>query len=113
MERANRIAELREQAQLSQEELAEKAGTTHATIGRLENGKMYLSSKWVWPIAKALKCHPGELFAPLPNPVADPKLAAVFEHARRLSVAELERWLNVGLAMVPAPKKRPRQRRAS
>lgn len=82
----NRIAEIREAAGLTQEQLAEMCGTTGNTISRLETGKTKLSQEWMITIAKALKVRPADLIDNVavaeadgedvePAP-ADPNLAA-------------------------------------
>ena len=61
MQKTTRLRELRDRASLSQEELAEKAGVSRATIADLEAGK-----RTAWPqtrrkIAEALGVAPHEL----------------------------------------------------
>ncbi|MFT6556249.1 MAG: transcriptional regulator with XRE-family HTH domain [Sneathiella sp.] len=51
----------RKELGLTQEWVAECVGTTHATIQRLENGKIPLSSKWAIALSKCLKTHPANL----------------------------------------------------
>lgn len=50
----SRIREIRKQKGLTLQEVAERAGTTAQTIGRLETGMRTLSLNWVNRIAKAL-----------------------------------------------------------
>lgn len=53
---------LREEAKLSQEELAEIVGTRQATISRLErNLTQRVDLPLIDALCKALKCKPGEL----------------------------------------------------
>lgn len=61
----NRIAELRESAGLSRIELAEMLGVTPQQIGYLEKGQRKLTVPWMNKIAKALKCDPADLLAPV------------------------------------------------
>lgn len=58
---ANRIRHLREERALTQEQLAEKTGTTNQQIGRLENRERRLTWDWMQRIAAALECHPMDL----------------------------------------------------
>lgn len=64
---ANRLKTLRQKRRLTQEQLAARIGTTHSTIQRLENSKRRLTSHWVYKLADALQCHPGELFREVPT----------------------------------------------
>jgi len=57
----NRIKELREANNLSQDDLGEKAGTTGQQIGRLEKGKRKLTQEWMSRLAPHLKVTPDEL----------------------------------------------------
>jgi DNA-binding XRE family transcriptional regulator len=49
-----RVRQLREQADLSQEQLARKAKIGRVTLSRIENGKLYAQTKTLEKIAKAL-----------------------------------------------------------
>lgn len=55
----NKLRLWREYRKLTQEQLAEKIGTTAAVISLLESGKRRLSLKWLLKIAPALKTTPG------------------------------------------------------
>lgn len=59
----NRIKEIREAAGLTQEELAEKVGTTGNHIWRLESGGTKLTHEWMTRLAEALACTPADLIA--------------------------------------------------
>lgn len=63
---ANHLRAWREHRRLTQEELAEKVGTTGAVISLLESGGRGLSDKWLRRLAPALGTRPGFLmeFAP-------------------------------------------------
>ncbi|HMN15693.1 MAG TPA: helix-turn-helix domain-containing protein, partial [Bellilinea sp.] len=50
----NRIAELREKRGLTQDQLAQRVGTTNQTISRLERGIRRLNDVWIRGIADAL-----------------------------------------------------------
>lgn len=57
----NHLRAWREYRGLSQEELAEKAGTSHQVIGYLERGRTQLSAKWLRTLAPVLDTTPGML----------------------------------------------------
>ncbi len=59
----SRIREIRKQKGLTLQDVAEKAGTTAQTIGRLETGMRTLSLKWLSRIAKALEEDPASLLS--------------------------------------------------
>lgn len=52
----------RDERQLTQEQLAERAETTHGTISRLESGVIKLTQKMALRLARALEIGPGDLF---------------------------------------------------
>jgi len=57
----NYLRQWREKAGLSQDELAERVGTTKSVISLLENEKRPLSSKWLRKLAEALGTTPGRI----------------------------------------------------
>lgn len=63
----NHVRAWRQFRHLTQEELAEAAGCSTATIGHIETGARRLSDKWAHPIAKALNTSPGYLLDHDPN----------------------------------------------
>lgn len=89
----NRLLELRKTRRMSQNRLAELAGTTHTTISRLERGEIDLGSYWVLTFARLLEVHPGELFRPLP-PAA--------ELAARVPPSARETWMRLGEELAKA-----------
>ncbi|MEM4284381.1 MAG: helix-turn-helix transcriptional regulator [Candidatus Caldarchaeum sp.] len=56
-----RIRRLREQAGLSQEQLARKANIGRITLSRIENGKLYACTRTLEKIARALRVEVGDL----------------------------------------------------
>jgi transcriptional regulator with XRE-family HTH domain len=66
----NYLRAWREKAGLTQEELADKAGTTKAVISLLENEKRPLSSKWLRKFAEALGTTPGRILDVDPDEVS-------------------------------------------
>ncbi len=67
---SNRIREIRLSRGLSQDELAERAGTTKAQISKLENSLRRLTEDWMQRIAKGLDCRPSELLEEFPAPLS-------------------------------------------
>lgn len=63
----NYLQQWREYCGFTQEELAEKVGTTKSVISLLENEKRPLSSKWLRRLADALKTTPGRILDVDPN----------------------------------------------
>jgi transcriptional regulator with XRE-family HTH domain len=60
----NRIAELRRASGLTLSELATKAGTTPATISKLERSEIKLSVEWMEKLAPLFRVKPAELVWP-------------------------------------------------
>jgi len=83
----NRIREIRERLYLTQEQLAERVGTTAQQISRLEKGQRGLDVPWMLKIAAAL----GERPAALIDQVADSTSGLPSE--RKLAQNEEELWL--------------------
>lgn len=59
----SRIREIRKERGLTLQDVADRAGTTAQTIGRLETGTRTLSLKWVNRISKALEVEGATLLA--------------------------------------------------
>lgn len=57
----NYLRKWREHAGMSQDELAEQAGTTKSVISLLENGHRRMSDKWLRLLAPILGTQPGHL----------------------------------------------------
>lgn len=57
----NRLKDLRVSRGLSQEQLAERLGTTHATISRMESLVQRLSDRWLRKLAVVLQATPGQI----------------------------------------------------
>ena len=96
----NRIKELRQARDLSQEGLARECHTTHATIGKLEKGDMELTLNWMRRIAAALDCKPVDLLAE--DDLAyklGPEEMTVLEIFNRLNGAGRRRFLKVAAAL--------------
>lgn len=65
----NHLKAWREWAKLSQDELAERVGTTKSVISLLENGRRGLSDKWLRKFAEALDTTPGHILDLDPNEI--------------------------------------------
>lgn len=63
----NRIKEHRLRLGLSQEQVADRAGTTRATIMKLEKGQMNLTTSWMNRLGKALHCEPMQIMGETPK----------------------------------------------
>jgi transcriptional regulator with XRE-family HTH domain len=70
----NRIAELRRASGLTLSQLATKAGTTSATISKLERSEIKLSVEWMDKLAPLLRVKPADLVWPedVPNDQKNP-----------------------------------------
>lgn len=67
----NRIKYLREKRGLKLAQLAELVGTSHATIQRLETGKMKLTQEWADRISRAMDVQLPEVFGEIVPAVVD------------------------------------------
>jgi repressor LexA len=71
----NRIREIRKAKKVSQEDLAARVSAEigedvdPSTIGRLENGRMELTHRWIYRIAKALGVTESEIIQPAGVPI--------------------------------------------
>lgn len=63
------LKEWREYAELSQDDLAERVGTTKSVISLLENGHRGLSDKWAYKMADAMNIRAGWIMDFNPNDV--------------------------------------------
>ncbi len=61
---SNRIRDLRKQNGLSQQELAQRIGTTGQQVGHLEAGRRKLTQNWMERLAQGLDCGPADLLGP-------------------------------------------------
>lgn len=69
------LRRIREDRKMSQDELAEKCGTTQGNIGHLENGRQRPKAETLYAISRALgvDCRHWERFFGEPTPPAKPK----------------------------------------
>lgn len=73
----NHLKAWRKHRRLTQEELAERVGTTKAVISNLETGSRGLSDKWLRKLAPALGTTPGFLLDYSPDDIDASYLEAV------------------------------------
>ncbi len=66
-----RLRRLREEAGLTQAELAQRAGVGRVTVARIENGRMYARTETLRRLARALGISLVDLLAPEPEPDSD------------------------------------------
>lgn len=59
----NHVKKRRKQLKLTQEKVAQAAGTTKATIMKLEKGSMQLTENWLKRLSVPLQCRPEDLIA--------------------------------------------------
>lgn len=57
----NRVCEWRTLRRLTQEQLAEKIGSSPGQIARIEGGTRDIDTEWMQRLAQALECHPLDL----------------------------------------------------
>ena len=91
----NRLLELRLKNGLTQEQLAERLGVSHATVQRLESGKRRLTEHRMLDLADIFGVEPAELLQPrkLPEAAEAERRAAAL--ARRLTPAQREVWFQM------------------
>lgn len=63
----NHIRAWREFRHLTQEELADRIGSSKASVGHWESGAREVAPKWLYPIAQVLSTSPGYLLDHDPN----------------------------------------------
>lgn len=97
--RPNRIAEWREARGLTQEELAERCDTTHATISRLERGARQLSEKWLRLIGRALRVPMADLLVAEEQQALDQAVEISRDILSTLSPEQRRQWLEIGEAL--------------
>lgn len=87
------LAEWRERRGLSQEALAERVGTTKASISRWENGERDMTTKGMSALANALGIEPVQLFRHPDHISLDDLLGSASPILRRKAIAVLNALL--------------------
>lgn len=85
---AARIRELRLEAELTQEEIADRVGTHRPLVSRMERGTHCPGLEQIWRYAAALEVEPALILC-----VLDP----VWREAAKWSPEEVERWWPRGI----------------
>jgi transcriptional regulator with XRE-family HTH domain len=90
----NRLREIREARGLTQEQVADKLGTTATHISRLENERSQLTHHWMVKFAELYRVRPADLIANVvvaeveqevePMPLTDPVAAAIAMRGMRV-----------------------------
>lgn len=82
--------EWREKKELTQEQLAERIGTTHVTVSRMETGSRQWNSGYLAALAHALGIEPQDLFHHPDKPTIDELLrhASPDERVRAVEVVK-------------------------
>ena len=91
---AANIARLRLDQGLTQEELAQKAGISRITIGKVERGSVIPRASSLAGLAKALRVSVGELVQPVRTLNSVRFRARAQVHAREQILAEVAKWLD-------------------
>lgn len=92
----NRIKELREARDLNQTQLGEKISVSHATIARLESGKIELTTEYMIALGRALGVHPLEIICDLNElPKGDDEIQAL-HIMREMDPDSLKDWMTLG-----------------
>ena len=91
---AANVARLRLDRQLTQENLAAKAGLSRVAIGKIERGSVVPRARTLNALAKALAVPVGELVTPV-RPLESVRFRARAQvHAREQILAEVSKWLD-------------------
>jgi DNA-binding Xre family transcriptional regulator len=61
---ASALRRMRQEADLTQAELAKSLGISRPTLTRLENGDQNVTLRTLTQLCRALNCEPGDLFRP-------------------------------------------------
>lgn len=88
--------EWREYRDLSQERLAERLGTTTATVSRMENYKTQYNAGYLQAMAEALDCEPRDLFYPPERPSVDKLLDSASPEMKTKVYSLIEELLKAG-----------------
>lgn len=90
------LKEWRDYRYLTQEQLAERIGTTAASVSRIETGARDYSQAYLEAAAEALSCEVRELFRPPDEPSIDDLLSGAPDATKRQARAILETLLKTG-----------------
>lgn len=88
------LAEWRDFRGLSQEQLAERVGTSKASISRWENYERDMTAKGMVAVAAALGLEPVQLFRHPDDPPLDDLLAGISPKLRKKAIALVKTFLS-------------------
>lgn len=98
-----RLAEIRDSKGLTQDELADLAGTTQATISRIEKGSLGVTLEKLKSICDAMNIGLGDLFLD-DRSAREQRLVQVF---RKLPRERQDGWLDVAGSVLEDPLRPP------
>lgn len=100
------LERLRDKADLSQQKLADKIGTSQSQIDRLEKGLRKMTPQWAKRLAPALECHWLELMDETPPAQLEPQEAALLGRVRELAETDRETVYRIAEALAETGVKR-------
>jgi transcriptional regulator with XRE-family HTH domain len=95
----NRVKKLRTDAQLTLEQLAERAGTSHTQISRIETGARPLTPNMAKRLGNALGVNPALLYQELPDDARQALAREAVALIDSMSPDNAARWIEVGRAL--------------
>jgi transcriptional regulator with XRE-family HTH domain len=107
---ANHVKARRKELKLTQQDIADAAGTTKATVMKLERGHMQLTENWLQRLSVPLKCRPEDLImenwpdpVPVIGKITDKSLISLFKKLPDAGMAEADSTYWNGMDEVPQP----------
>ena len=104
---AANVARLRLDRQLTQEELAAKAGLSRVALGKIERGAVVPRSRTIADLATALAVPIGEVVAPVRSLDSVRFRTQARIHAREQILAEVSKWLDAYAGLESGLNDRP------
>jgi transcriptional regulator with XRE-family HTH domain len=95
----NRVRKLRTDADLTLEQLAERAGTSHTQISRIETGARPLTPNMAKRLGNALGVNPALLYQELPDDARQALAREAVALIDSMSPDNAARWIEVGRAL--------------
>ncbi len=96
---AANVARLRLDRELTQAELAGRAGLSRIAVGKVERGEMVPQARTLDALAKALRMPVSELVTPVRRPESVRFRARMRVHAREQILAQVATWLDAYCAL--------------
>lgn len=94
----------REAVGLTQQQVANKVGTTHATVSRWESGVQAIPPKKFNELAAVYGATPAELLFPPADRTMAQRLHRAVEIIKNLNDQEVEQWLGLGQSLANTKK---------